>query len=489
MPGPARRRATVSTRRSDEHHGQTAARGVLGRQGASQGVGEPLGHREPETHSGPSRRVPQPLEGPEDRLLRGVGDSRAAVDDPHLHPFAERTGRDQDGASLPAMPDGVLDQVREHPLEQTRVGDHERQLLGDAQVDAGRRGQPRQRGRHDLVDVHRTQVRLDASRSAAGSCPAGWRPARPAGRRTPRWWPAGPPRPLRTIRRRSDRRLDTAALMLASGVRRSWDTAASSAVRIALPSASCRACRARSASRSRSSTDAICAAKAPSTRWSPASGGLPRSSRTSVSETGISASASSADGNGGEPTAATRRHGARSSGRSRSVAAAIPKVARSRSSRRLDPDLAAQHGARERAQGGRLGLGPCGLLGPPRRQVDDAGHGGREHHEDDQRQRVLRLADGEGVERGGEEVVEQQAAEHRGDQGRQQAAHESHSDREGEEEQQLAGQAEMVADLGQPDREEHRTEHREQPARHQAAAAQRPPTTSGRERNHRRARG
>ena len=57
------------------------------------------------------------------------------------------------------------------------------------------------------------------------------------------------------------RRLLTLALIEASGVRRSWLTAASSAVRIRLPSASASAWAAWVRSRSRSSAAAACAAK------------------------------------------------------------------------------------------------------------------------------------------------------------------------------------------------------------------------------------
>ena len=70
--------------------------------------------------------------------------------------------------------------------------------------------------------------------------------------------------------------------------------------------------------------------------------------------------------------------------------------------------LAAQHAAGEVGQGARLGGCPGRLPGAPRRQVDRRADQRRHQDEDEQREGVVGLADGEGVQRRGEVVVEEQ---------------------------------------------------------------------------------
>ena len=67
------RRRTASAAGSREHHGQPAAGGVLGGERAAHGLGEPAGDRQPEADARARRRVAEPLERAEDRLLRGAG--------------------------------------------------------------------------------------------------------------------------------------------------------------------------------------------------------------------------------------------------------------------------------------------------------------------------------------------------------------------------------------------------------------------------------
>lgn len=86
------------------------------------------------------------------------------------------------------------------------------------------------------------------------------------------------------------------------GVRRSWLTAASSAVLIRLPSASLRASSASPTRRWRSRTTAAWAAKAPSTRRSSAGSTRPERARAMWSPTGMSTSASSGRATGAGPT-------------------------------------------------------------------------------------------------------------------------------------------------------------------------------------------
>ncbi len=100
----------------------------------------------------------------------------------------------------------------------------------------------------------------------------------------------------------------TAALADASGVRRSWLTAASSAVRIRSAAAIGLAASASAVSRCCSSATPACAANALSTRRSPAGSGRPRRASDSESEIGTSTSASSGRTAGDSPADATQFH-------------------------------------------------------------------------------------------------------------------------------------------------------------------------------------
>src|SRR5690348_8894231 len=137
-----------------------------------------------------------------------------------------------------------------------------------------------------------------------------------------------------------ERRLVTAALAEASGVRRSWLTAASSAVRIRSASAIGRAAAASAASRCCSSAVAAYAANAPRTRRSVAASGRPRSASISVGVTVTSTSASCGLVTTGLPELATGDQrgeagggrSAGSAGRSSSVTDSMPNDSRTRSS-------------------------------------------------------------------------------------------------------------------------------------------------------------
>jgi hypothetical protein len=74
----------------------------------------------------------------------------------------------------------------------------------------------------------------------------------------------------------------------------------------------------------------------------------------------------------------------------------------------------AEHGAGEHRQRLRFGVAASGLLGAARGDVHNAGDGNRYEHEQQEREQVVRLGDGEGVEGRGEEPVEQQARRNRG---------------------------------------------------------------------------
>ena len=75
--------------------------------------------------------------------------------------------------------------------------------------------------------------------------------------------------------------------------------------------------------------------------------------------------------------------------------------------------LAAEHAAGEVGQGARLGGGPRRLPGTSGRQVDRRADQRRHQHEDEEREGVVGLADGQGVQRRREVVVEQRGAQRR----------------------------------------------------------------------------
>ena len=120
--------------------------------------------------------------------------------------------------------------------------------------------------------------------------------------------------------------------MPASGVRRSWLTAASRAVRMRLPSASSLAWSASDCRRWRSRTTAAWAANAASTRRSAAGSTRPDSASAMWSPTGMSTSASSGYWQGCGPTLPAQVHGSTSLSRSSRATDSMPKVSRTRSS-------------------------------------------------------------------------------------------------------------------------------------------------------------
>ena len=147
-----------------------------------------------------------------------------------------------------------------------------------------------------------------------------------------------------------ERRLVTAAFAEASGVRRSWLTAVSSAVRIRSASAIGRAASAAAASRCCSSATAAYAANAPSTRWSAAVSVRPTRARRRPLPAGTSTSAASGVVTASGPECATTVQVAAvpvgvSPPRSSSVTESMPNASRTRSSTASTASLPAQHAA------------------------------------------------------------------------------------------------------------------------------------------------
>ena len=169
------------------------------------------------------------------------------------------------------------------------------------------------------------------------------------------------------------RSVETAALIPASGVRRSWETAASSAVRIRLPCSSRSASAACAASSARSSTTARWVANAASTRRSCGGSGRPRSSSTTrLGRRRRPASASAGvERRVGRPGRPPR---SRSAGPSRSsVAAVMSKVSQHQVQQLVDAVPGAQQRPVQPAQRVGLAAGQVGLHRPPGGGVDHRG--------------------------------------------------------------------------------------------------------------------
>src|SRR5664280_2570286 len=126
--------------------------------------------------------------------------------------------------------------------------------------------------------------------------------------------------------------------------------------------------------------------------------------------------------------------------------------------------FAPQHAAGGGGQDDRLSGQPGGLPGPAGRQVDDGAHGGAHGEEDHERQHVVGLGDGEGVQRRHEEVVEQQAARDGGRQRRVDAADEGDGHDREQVQQDLAGQGQRG-----PEPDQREGEHRQGDDRHDGA--------------------
>ncbi len=261
----------------------------------------------------------------------------------------------------------------------------------------------------------------------------------------------------------SERREETAALMLkASGVRRSWLTAARRAVRMRLPSASARAWSASSRRRLRSRTTAAWAAKAARTRRSEAGRTRPVSARAMWSPTGMSTSPSSGRSSGAptptRPGAGPGLHVALALQQGDGLhAEGLPDPFQER----FEAGLAAQHAAREEGQDLGLGAQSGGLLGASRGEVDHGGHGHGDPDEDRDGDDVLGVGDRQPVQRGRVVVVQQERSDGRRHQRGSQPAEQRRRHRQRQEQQHVVGEPEV--DRVQQEREPHRAHHADQP--------------------------
>ena len=258
------------------------------------------------------------------------------------------------------------------------------------------------------------------------------------------------------------RRLLTDALIEASGVRRSWLTAASSAVRIRLPSASASAWAAWVRSRSRSSEAAAWAAY-PAISAGVAEASCPVISRVRSSRISMRVAASRRSGHvaRGDPDPGA----ARPFGQFGLAAVGAGQVLQD-GGRRVGP---AEHGLRQFQQRGRLLPGRRGLDRAPRGQVDHAADGDRDRDEQQQGQQVRWLGDGEGMQRLGEVPVEQQAGRHRGEHGGPEPADHRDGHHRDQVDEQVIGQVQVRPGGRQGQRQQR------EPGRGQQRAAHPPP--------------
>ena len=240
------------------------------------------------------------------------------------------------------------------------------------------------------------------------------------------------------------RRLDTAALAAASGVRRSWLTADSSERRSSSACAMASALPASSVSSRCLTRPAACLATALSTRRSRAGSLRPAISiQNSSSPTSIAVSAVSTSTHGSWPTHADDL--------AFGVAVSYPQQAHGALRVRLADPLqqrvqvgAAQHRTGEQRQQFGLLRRPPGLAGALGGAVDQRGDRDGDHQQHHDGDRAVGFGDGEGVARLDEEVVEQQAGQHGRQRGRGDAAEQRDDQHADEEQRALAADAEVA---------------------------------------------
>ena len=308
------------------------------------------------------RAVAEPLERHEHALAlgsRGMPGPRSMTRS--VDPAVDRAGLDPHRLAGRRVRERVGDDVGDRALEQARVGLDARQGLGHVDVDGSRAGaELRERGRATTSSRPTgVQRRRRARRSGAGSCRAGCRRAvEPVGLLVDRL------EELAVVvsassRRRCCSRLVTDALIEASGVRRSCETAAAAPCAARWPPRALRPPRPRPASRGSSAT-ASWRANASRTRWSSAATGAARraTSRCASSELDIDVAPSSgAVGDGVAAAASTVhavvRHGAaprRRRARRSSQRRAIERARVARRQRRRRPAARAPPPPRVRAR-------------------------------------------------------------------------------------------------------------------------------------------
>ena len=304
----------------------------------------------------------------------------------------------------------VVDEVGDGALEQRRVDVDPRQRLGNVDLDSLRRHvQTDDRARDDLLDADR----LRRDRDAAGLQPAHVEQVadervEPLGFVVDRLQQLLAAAGSQSISSLS--RLVAAARIDASGVRRSWLTAASRAVRSSFAFASAVALAASACNRRPCSAKASWVANALSTSRSRARSSVPDHARIEPSAKANDSSADSGSRGGFRPRG---RLGVPAVAGTAEDGHAVELEARRQLLRQLRQRLGIlEHGACHRRQRPRFGLRSHGVVASPRRQIDERADDARDDEEAHERQDVTRVRDRERVD-GRREVPVQQQEGHR----------------------------------------------------------------------------
>ncbi len=251
----------------------------------------------------------------------------------------------------------------------------------------------------------------------------------------------------------------------AIGVRRSWDTAASRALRTRLPSSRLRARAAREARSRRSRTTARCPANDVRTRRSGAESRPPRRARTRGGlggETSAVSSAASGSTGGSLPTWASGAQepslGSKQGHRGRGEGA--PHEVEERG----QVLVTAQHRAVQADERVRLAPRLGRLHGPARGLSHHGGDRDRDHEEEGQQHQVGGPVDAERATRRGEEPGQETGAEHGGRHRRPQPTDEGAQHGDGEEPHGLRGEGGRVGRGDQRRRQRDRAGQRQHPA-------------------------
>ena len=235
MPAPPRPGAARVRSGQRDDHRRAAARRVLGRELAADRLDEPPRHGQAEPHPGTVRLVAEPLEGLEDPLAVRRRYARAPVD----HPDVEVVARPHPPRSAPVCPRAPTrsafgTRFDERPLDERRIGVDPRERLGHVELD--RRGAaPRRRGsraRPARSPPAPTAKRRTSTAPARNRLMSSRFSTRPVSRSVSSTIADANASTASADQSTSVASSDDAeALIEASGVRRSWDTAARSALR------------------------------------------------------------------------------------------------------------------------------------------------------------------------------------------------------------------------------------------------------------------
>src|SRR6185436_5584855 len=139
-------------------------RGVLGGQRAFHRLGEAAGNSKSKTHAVTAWSIAETLERREDPVLRVVGDAGATVDQPELKPGPDDASARDDLRAAGGGLESVLQDVDQHPVEQTGVATQQREVIGEPGADpAALVAEAGDGSGDDIPEVQILEVRSDRS--------------------------------------------------------------------------------------------------------------------------------------------------------------------------------------------------------------------------------------------------------------------------------------------------------------------------------------